>query len=86
MGYAGYVPAKYASKLTPEQQALKAVSNEASYELMAKLVRNVVSCSDFVNAATCKVCMHVVVMRVSQPSLGEACKATCHCSPCDRRW
>lgn len=42
MGYAGYVPAKYASKLTPEQQALKAVGNEASYELMAKVVRNVV--------------------------------------------
>lgn len=41
-GYAGYVPAKYASKLTPEQQALKAVANEASYELMAKVVRNVV--------------------------------------------
>lgn len=43
MGYAGYVPAKYASKLTPEQAALKAVANEASYELMAKVVRNVVS-------------------------------------------
>ncbi len=43
MGYAGYVPAKYASKLTPEQAAVKAVANEASYELMAKVVRNVVS-------------------------------------------
>ncbi len=43
MGYAGYVPAKYASKLTPQQQALKAVSNDEAYELMAKLVRNVVS-------------------------------------------
>ncbi len=43
MGYAGYVPAKYASKLTPEQAAVKVVANEASYELMAKVVRNVVS-------------------------------------------
>ena len=43
MGYAGYVPAKYASKLTPKQAALKDVANEASYELMGKVVRNVVS-------------------------------------------
>ena len=42
MGYAGYVPAKYASKLTPQQQALKAVANTDAYDLMAKLVRNVV--------------------------------------------
>lgn len=61
MGYAGYVPAKYASKLTPQQQALKAVSNEEAYELMAKLVRNVVSVWNTAKDAACKMhCMYSV--------------------------
>lgn len=42
MGYAGYVPAKYAAKPTAVQLALKELQNEATYELMSKIVKNVV--------------------------------------------
>lgn len=43
MGYAGYVPAKYApAPPTAVQAALYAVDNHAALELIAKLTKNVV--------------------------------------------
>ena len=43
MGYAGYVPAKYAPAApTAVQAALYAVQSQESLELIAKLIKNVV--------------------------------------------
>ena len=43
MGYAGYVPAKYAPAApTAVQAALYAVQSQATLELIAKLTKNVV--------------------------------------------
>ena len=46
MGYAGYAPTKYAPpKPTEVQAALRQVSKQESYELLSKLLRNVVRLS-----------------------------------------
>ena len=43
MGYAGYAPGKYAPpKPTEVQAALRQVARQDSYELLSKLLRNVV--------------------------------------------
>ena len=43
MGYAGYAPAKYAPpKPTEVQAALRQVAKQESYDLLSKLLRNVV--------------------------------------------
>lgn len=41
MGYAGYAPTKYAPSLNTVQLALKAVQNEAAYDLISKLMKNI---------------------------------------------
>ncbi len=38
-----YVPTKYAPKLSGVQLALKAIQDEAVYDLLSKLMRNIVS-------------------------------------------
>lgn len=38
-----YVPTKYAPKLSGVQLALKAVQDEAAYDLLGKLMKNLVS-------------------------------------------
>lgn len=41
MGYAGYAPTKYARTLNAVQLALKAVQDEAAYDLISKLMKNI---------------------------------------------
>mmetsp|Transcript_2793 Transcript_2793/g.8209 ORF Transcript_2793/g.8209 Transcript_2793/m.8209 type:complete len:183 (+) Transcript_2793:370-918(+) len=72
MGYAGYVPTKYAPKLSGVQLALKAVQDEAAYDLLGKLMKNLA-----VNPAEDKYRR----LRLSNPRIEAALKAAPNALP-----
>ena len=69
MGYAGYAPGKYAPpKPTEAQAALRQVARQDSYELLSKLLRNVVRCRPLACRAAFqrgRVCRHHIYVAAS---------------------